>query len=107
LGGVVFAVLRDGSFQGSRPLVAPREQRLREEDDLIGLDIEAEHRMSVVSLRIHQHRLAQPPSDRPKEVAEHIESFLALQLPQVDIEVDFVVGMETEDRENLGSRPDP
>jgi hypothetical protein len=33
--------------------------------------------MPVVALRIHQHRLAQPPPDPPKEAAEHIKSLLA------------------------------
>ncbi|GAA2415548.1 hypothetical protein GCM10010255_62180 [Streptomyces coeruleofuscus] len=44
-------------------------------------------------------RLAQPPSDLPEEAAEHIKSCLALQLPQVDVEVDFIVGIG--DRVNL------
>lgn len=63
--------------------------------------------MAIVALRIHQHRLAQPPPDLSKEAAEHIKSLLPLQLPQVDIEVDFIGGMETEDRQDIGSRPDP
>lgn len=37
--------------------------RVREENDSIGLDNEAEHRMAVVAFRVHQHRLAQPPPD--------------------------------------------
>lgn len=63
--------------------------------------------MAVVAFRVHQHGLAQPPPDLPKEAAEHIKSILALQLPQVDVEVDLIVGMETEDRQHVGSRPDP
>ncbi|MGQ4464626.1 hypothetical protein ACN6LC_003719 [Streptomyces violaceoruber] len=41
-----------------------------------------------------------------KEAAEHIKSLLTLQLPQVDFKVDFIVGMETEDRQHIGSRLD-
>lgn len=83
------------------------ELRVCEEDDPIGLNVEAEHRMAVLALRVHQHRLAQPTPDLPKEAAEHIKPVLALQLPQVDVEVDFVVGMEAEDRQHIVRRPDP
>ena len=87
----------------------PRSPDLRfcEENDSIGLDVEAEHRMPIVTLRVHQHRLTQPPPDLPEEAAEHIKSLLALQLPQVNVEVDFILGMEPEDRQYIGSRPDP
>src|SRR5690242_5506911 len=61
------------------------DQRLCEEHDSISLDIEAQYRMAIAALRIHQHRLTHPPSDLPKEAAEHIKSLLTLQLPQVDI----------------------
>ncbi|AKZ58929.1 hypothetical protein SAM23877_5884 [Streptomyces ambofaciens ATCC 23877] len=48
--------------------------------------------MASIALRVHQHRLAQPPPDLPEEPAEHIKSILALQLSQVDVEVDFIIG---------------
>ncbi len=83
------------------------DQRVCKENDSISLNVEAEHRMAVLALRVHQHRLAQPPPDLPKEAAEHIKSILALQLPQVDVEVDFIGSMETEDRQHIGGRPDP
>ncbi|CAM5484367.1 hypothetical protein GCM10010343_12210 [Streptomyces avidinii] len=63
--------------------------------------------MARIALRIHQHRLALPPPDLPKEAAEHVESLLALQLPQVDVEVNFVVGTETKDRQHVDGRPNP
>lgn len=47
--------------------------RFCEENDSIGLDIEAAHRMAEVAFRVHQHRLPQPPPDLPKEAAEHIQ----------------------------------
>ncbi|GLV87900.1 hypothetical protein Slala03_75890 [Streptomyces lavendulae subsp. lavendulae] len=63
--------------------------------------------MVIVALRIHQDRLAQASPDLPQEAAEHIKSLLTLQLPQINIEVDDLVFKETEDRQHLGSRPDP
>lgn len=81
--------------------------RICEESDSVSLHVEAEHRMTIVALRVHQHRLAQPPPDLPKEAAEHIKSLLALQLPQIDVEVDFIGGTETEDRQHIGRQPDP
>lgn len=83
------------------------DQRLCEEHDSISLDIEAQHRMAITALRIHQHRLTQPPSDLLKEAAEHIKSLLPLQLPDIDIEIDFIISMETEDRQATSSGPDP
>lgn len=80
------------------------DQRGREEDDSISLDIEAQHRMATGALRIHQYEFARSPPDLPQEAAEHIESLLPLQLPNVDIEIDFIAGMESEDRQNIGSR---
>lgn len=91
--------------RGRRP--RSHDQRVSQEDDSVGLDVEAEHRMAVVALRIHQDRLAQASPDLPEEAAEHIESFLALQLPQVNVEVDDLVVKETKDRQHLGSWPDP
>lgn len=81
--------------------------RVGEENDSIGLGIEAEHRTAIVAFRVHQHRLTQPPPDLPEEVAERVKSLLALQFPQVDVEVDFIVGIETEDRQDIVNRPDP
>lgn len=72
-------------------------------NDSISLDVEAEHRMAVIALRVHQHLLAQPPPDLPKDAAEHIKSLLALQLPQVDVEVDFTVDMDGTHREEQGT----
>lgn len=63
--------------------------------------------MATGALRLHQHWLVQSPPDLPQEAAEHIKSLLPLQLPHVDIEIDFIVGMETEDRQDISSRPDP
>lgn len=80
--------------------------RLREKNDSISLDIKAEHWMAIVTLRIHQHRLTQPPPYLPKEATEHIKSLLTLQLPQVDVEVDLIVSMEAKDRQHIGNRPD-
>lgn len=84
-----------------------RDQRLSQEDDPVGLDIEAEHRTFVAALGIHEDRLAQASSDLPEEPAEHIESFLALQFSQVNVEIDDFDVKETEDRQHLGGRPDP
>lgn len=67
-------------YEPSRRPQSP-DQRLREENDSISVDFEAEHRMAVAALRIHQHRHAQPPPDLPREAAEHIKSLLPLQLP--------------------------
>ncbi|MDH6523324.1 hypothetical protein M2163_000171 [Streptomyces sp. SAI-135] len=105
---VLFAMpRRDGTFyEPSRRPQSP-DLRVCEENDSIGLHIEADHRMAIVALRIHQHRLAQPPADLPEEPAEHIQSLLTLQLPQVDVEVDFIGSTETEDRQYFGRRPDP
>lgn len=36
--------------------------------------------MAIVAFRVHEHGLAQPPPDLPKEAAEHIESILARAL---------------------------
>ncbi len=38
--------------------------------------------MTMGTLRMHQHRLAQPPPDLPQKFAEHIKSLLPLQLAQ-------------------------
>ncbi|GGQ28497.1 hypothetical protein GCM10010266_59810 [Streptomyces griseomycini] len=59
--------------------------------------------------RQHETRTAGVPQPLglPKESAEHVKSILALQLPQADVEFDLIVGMETEDRQHTGSRPDP
>lgn len=100
-------MLRDGTFYEPQRRPQSPDLRVCEEDDPIGLDVEAEHRMAIVALRVHQHRLAQPPADLPEEAAEHIKSILALQLPQVDVEVDFIGSMEAEDRQYICSRPDP
>lgn len=81
--------------------------RRREENNSICLNVVAEHRMTVVAFRVHQHGLTQPPPDLPKEAAEHIEPFLALQLAQVYVEVDFIVGAKSEDHQRVGGRPDP
>lgn len=103
----LFAMLPTApSTSPSRQPQSP-DLRFCKENDSISLDVETEHRMAVLALRVHQHRLAQPPPDLPKEAAEHIKSILALQLPQVDVEVDFIVGKETEDRQHIGRRPDP
>ncbi|MGW3203956.1 hypothetical protein [Streptomyces sp. NPDC001135] len=44
---------------------------------------------TVIALQIHQYRLSQPSTDVPQETAEEIESLLALELPQIYIEVDL------------------
>jgi hypothetical protein len=85
---------------GARQARANTRRRVCEENDSIGLNLETEHRTATIAFRVHQHRLAQPPPDLPKEAAEHIDSILALQLPQVDVEVDFIVGTESEDRQH-------
>lgn len=59
------------------------------------------------ALAIHHHRLAQPPPDHSEEAAEHVELLLALEFPQINIEVDLLNRIETKDRQYIGSRPDP
>lgn len=72
----------------------------------VNLHIEPEHRMPVVALRVHEHRLAQPLPDGPQKSAEHIESLLPLELPQIDVKVDLLRRKEAEDRAHIGCRPD-
>jgi hypothetical protein len=85
---------------GARQARANTRRQVYEENDSVGLNIETEHRTATIAFRVHLHRLAQPPPDLPKEAAEHIDSILALQLPQVDVEVDFIVGTESEERQH-------
>ncbi|MEV5409876.1 hypothetical protein AB0K60_13675 [Thermopolyspora sp. NPDC052614] len=54
----------------------------------------------------HQHRLAEFTPDGPKEVAEGVDALLTLQFTKVDVEVDFGLRYEPEDREHGRSRPD-
>lgn len=65
-------MLRDGTFYEPQPSASVTDLRICEENDSIGLDIEAEHWMAIVALRVHQHRLARPPPDLPKEAAEQV-----------------------------------
>lgn len=48
-----------------------------------------------------RHVTIRPRAGVPQEAAEHIKSLLALQLPQVNVEVDDLVVKETEDRQNI------
>ena len=73
--------LRDAprrTLHESRPTTRSHGRRLGQQDDPITSDVEAEHRMAVVALRIHQDRLAEASPHLPKEAAERIESLLAL-----------------------------
>lgn len=62
--------------------------------------------MVRVTLRRHQHRLAQPSPERHEEPTQKVQLFLPLQLPQIDIEVDRVLRQDSEDRQHIRSGPD-
>ncbi len=47
--------------------------------------------MTMGTLRMHQHRLTQPPPDLPQEAAEHFKSLRPLQLAQINVEIDLLV----------------
>jgi hypothetical protein len=89
-----------------RPQPQSPDQRIRKEDNSICFDIESEHRMTMGTLRMHQHRLTQPPPDLPQEAAEQFKSLLPLQLAQINVEIDFLVCVEAEDRQHISSQPD-
>lgn len=51
--------------------------------------------------------IAQVPPDSPEEAAELVEPFLALDLSQVEVEVDLLGCNEPKDHEHVGVRPNP
>lgn len=63
------------SMNSGPPPQSP-DQWLRKEDDSISFGIEPEHRMTMRTLRMHQHRLTQPPPVFPQKPPEQIKSLL-------------------------------
>jgi hypothetical protein len=63
--------------------------------------------MLLITLGCHQGRLAQPAADRGKERAEEVQPLLALQFPQINVEVDRIGRVWAEDRQYRRVRPHP
>ena len=95
-------VNRTGLLVRSDRRVRSLKPRVGQHRYTISLNIEAEDRVPMVARRIHEDRLAQPPTDRGQEVAEGVQPFLSLQLPEVHVEVDLLGGAEAKDRRHSG-----
>lgn len=78
----------------------------RDPHDAIRRDVVSNQGMARPVLRSEHHRLSQPATNRTKEAAHHIQSFLPLQLFGRKVDLDLLDSEEVDIDQNLWHGPD-